>query len=95
MSAQDRRPVLRRCVACRNLRDRQLLWRLIRQADGSIALDLGMGRSAYLCPDRACLEEAKRRKRLQRSLRAQIADSIIATLDARLEGSDAATAKAR
>lgn len=87
--------MLRRCVACRTLRDRQLLWRLIRQADGSIALDLGMGRSAYLCPDRNCLEEAKRRKRLQRSLRAQIADSIIATLDARLEASDAATAKAR
>ncbi|MCX5969416.1 MAG: YlxR family protein [Cyanobacteria bacterium] len=95
MSARIRRPVLRRCVACRSLQDRQLLWRLIRQADGSIALDLGMGRSAYLCRDRACLEEAKRRKRLQRSLRAQIADSIIATLDARLEGSDAATAKAR
>jgi hypothetical protein len=95
VSAPNRRPVLRRCVACRDLRDRQLLWRLIRQADGSIALDQGMGRSAYLCPDRACLEEARRRKRLQRSLRSQIADSIIATLDARLEASDAATTKAR
>lgn len=87
--------MLRRCVACRDLRDRQLLWRLIRQVDGSITLDQGMGRSAYLCPDRACLEEAKRRKRLQRSLRCQIADSIIATLDARLEANDTATAKAR
>jgi len=95
VSAENRRPVLRRCVSCRSLQDRQLLWRLIRQADGSIALDLGMGRSAYVCRDRACLEEAKRRKRLQRSLRSQIADSIIATLDARLEASDAATAKAR
>ncbi|MFZ0406525.1 MAG: YlxR family protein [Cyanobium sp.] len=95
MSARSSRPVLRRCVACRDLRDRQLLWRLIRQVDGSITLDQGMGRSAYLCPDRACLEEAKRRKRLQRSLRCQIADSIIATLDARLEANDTATAKAR
>jgi predicted RNA-binding protein YlxR (DUF448 family) len=43
-----------------------------------------MGRSAYLCPDRACLEEARRRKRLQRGLRCAVAEAILLDLEARL-----------
>ena len=95
MGTEEQRPVLRRCVACRKLLDRRLLWRVIRQPDGTISLDLGMGRSAYVCPERNCLEEARRRKRLQRSLRCQVADSIIATLEARLETSAPPGSEAR
>ncbi len=95
MTTPLQRPVLRRCVSCRSLLDRCLLWRVIRLAEGGIALDQGMGRSAYLCRSRACLEEAKRRKRLQRALRCLVADSIIASLEARLPASDSATAEAR
>lgn len=80
----SRRVVLRRCIACRELLDRQQLWRVIRLAEGGLCLDQGMGRSAYLCPSQACLEEAKRRKRLQRALRCQVADSIVASLERRL-----------
>jgi uncharacterized protein len=80
-----RRPVLRRCVACRTLIDRAGLWRVIRLADGSVALDEGMGRSAYLCPTPACLEEARRRRRLPRALRCQVPDSILTTLQARMQ----------
>jgi predicted RNA-binding protein YlxR (DUF448 family) len=89
------RPVLRRCVACRCLVDRRQLWRVIRLAGGGIALDQGMGRSAYLCPDPACLEDARRRKRLQRALRCQIADSIISALAGRLDDHAGADAEAR
>ncbi len=78
------RPVLRRCVSCRQLQDRSLLWRIIRRHEGGIALATGMGRSAYLCPRLECLEEARRRKRLQRALRCQVADSIYAALEQRL-----------
>jgi predicted RNA-binding protein YlxR (DUF448 family) len=81
------RPVLRRCVSCRRLRDRRQLWRVVRRADGSVGLDEGMGRSAYLCPELPCLEEARRRRRLQRGLRCAVDDAIMASLQARLEGS--------
>lgn len=79
--------MLRVCVACRRTLDRRSLWRVIRLADGSIALDEGMGRSAYVCPRRDCLEEARRRKRLARALRRQVPDSILARLESRLGGS--------
>ncbi len=78
--------VLRRCVACRVLADRRGLWRVVRLASGGIQLDQGMGRSAYLCPCRDCLEEARRRRRLQRSLRCQVADALLDLLDERLDG---------
>jgi hypothetical protein len=76
--------VLRRCVTCRALLDRQQLLRVIRLAEGGMALDEGMGRSAYLCPTESCFEEAKRRKRLQKALRCQVSDSIYAALAQRL-----------
>ncbi len=78
------RPVLRRCVACRQLRDRTALWRLVRLASGGLALDGGMGRSAYLCPEPACLDEARRRRRLQRSLRCPVEETIFQSLEGRL-----------
>jgi hypothetical protein len=82
-------------VACRELLDRRQLWRVIRLADGGLALDEGMGRSAYLCPRRDCLEEARRRKKLQKGLRCQVADSIYAALEQRLHATSSAGSEAR
>lgn len=75
---------MRRCVACRQLLDRSQLWRVIRLADGGLRLDRGMGRSAYLCPNPACLEEARRRRRLQRALRCPVDDTLLDQLEQRL-----------
>ena len=89
------KPVLRRCVSCRELLNRQQLWRIIRLAEGGIGLDQGMGRSAYLCPNQVCLEEAKRRKRLQRALRCQVAETIVEILEQRLNTSADPASEAR
>jgi predicted RNA-binding protein YlxR (DUF448 family) len=78
------RPVLRCCVACRTLRDRRELWRVVRQAGGGVVLDQGMGRSAYVCPQLSCLEETRRRRRLPRALRCPVDESLLETLMQRL-----------
>lgn len=64
--------------------DRRLLWRLIRDHRDGVLLDKGMGRSAYLCPRKTCLEEAYRRKRLQKALRCQVPETVLAALEQRL-----------
>ncbi|MEB3173427.1 MAG: YlxR family protein [Cyanobacteriota bacterium] len=87
--------MLRRCVSCRQLVDRDQLWRVIRLAGGGLALDGGQGRSAYLCPTQACFDEARRHKRLQRALRVPVADSILNRLESRLSGSADASSEAR
>ena len=89
------RPVLRRCVTCRQLLDRQQLWRVIRDHQEGVVLDEGMGRSAYLCPNEACLEEALRRKRLQKALRCQVPNSVVEVLQKRLNHSFDSAAEAK
>ncbi|MEY2978321.1 MAG: YlxR family protein [Prochlorotrichaceae cyanobacterium] len=79
-------PEYRRCVSCRRVAHRRELWRIVRVSpSGTLQLDQGQGRSAYLCPSRACLQEAKKRKRLERSLRSALPSSIFQTLEGRLE----------
>ena len=80
----NQQTVLRRCVACRELIDRQKLWKVTRDFQDGVVLDKGMGRSAYLCPNQACLEEALRRKRLQKALRCQVQLSVLEVLQNRL-----------
>ncbi len=87
--------VLRRCVACKKLLDRQQLWRVIRDHKDGVVLNDGMGRSAYLCPNEACLEEAQRRKRLQKALRCQVPETVFQVLQKRLIPSIGLVAKAR
>ena len=79
----NERPILRRCVACRQLLDRRQLWRVVRDHKDGVLLDTGMGRSAYLCPTEDCLEDARRRKRLQKALRCQVPDAVITALQER------------
>ncbi len=91
----NQRPVLRRCVACRKLLDRQQLWKVTRDHQDGVVLEGGMGRSAYLCPNEACFEDAWRRKRLQKALRCQVPDSVIKVLQKRLNHCIFPAAKAR
>ena len=88
------RPILRRCVACRQLLDRRLLWRVVRDHRDGVLLEQGMGRSAYLCPQESCLEDARRRKRLQKALRCQVPETVLSTMQERLSSTTGESAEA-
>ena len=63
----------RTCVACRQEAGKRALVRVVRDSQGRIALDAGgraPGRGAYLHRDPACLEIARKKKALDRALRA-------------------------
>ena len=91
----SQRPILRRCVACRELFDREQLLKVTRDYQDGVVLEGGMGRSAYLCPNEECLEESCRRKRLQKALRCQIPASVVEMLQKRLNPCIDAAAEAR
>ena len=90
----NQRPVLRRCVACRKLLDRKQLLKVTRDFQDGVVLEGGMGRSAYLCPKKACIEESWRRKRLQKALRCQVPASVAQMLQERLNHCSDADAEA-
>jgi predicted RNA-binding protein YlxR (DUF448 family) len=63
---------VRTCVACRRTDAKRGLFRLVRDAEGRVAIDptgKRAGRGAYLCHDPACWEQALKRRGLERALR--------------------------
>jgi predicted RNA-binding protein YlxR (DUF448 family) len=62
----------RTCIACRSVRGKRELVRLVRNKEGSIEIDATgrkQGRGAYICPERACWEKALKGRQLERSLK--------------------------
>src|SRR5574337_485437 len=61
----------RSCIACRTSRPKRALVRVYAGAAGRLGVDLGggAGRGAYVCPRRACLEQAIKRNELTRCLK--------------------------
>ena len=61
----------------------------MRSPQGEIALDrVGKmpGRGAYLCPSAQCLAKARKAKRLERALEAQIPPEVYERIEQEIEG---------
>ncbi len=80
----NQKPVLRRCVTCKKVEDRIYLFKVTKDYKDGVILDGGMGRSAYICKNETCLNEAWRRKRLQKALRCPIQRNVIEFLQNQL-----------
>jgi len=91
----SQKPILRRCVSCRKLVDRNQLLRVIRDIQGEVVLKVGMGRSAYICFSQVCIEESWRRKKLHKALRCRIPSIIFELLQMELNQCSDLTSKAR
>ena len=78
-----RREPVRTCVACRQEAGKGSLVRFIRKADGGAAIDLtgrARGRGAYLHRDPSCIEIARKKKALDRALKATVGAEVWAEL---------------
>lgn len=74
----------RTCVACRQVRDKRDLVRIVRAVDGQVLLDptgKRSGRGAYLCRERACWELALKKKILEHALQTTICAEDRAALE--------------
>ena len=80
----SRSPILRRCVSCKKVLDRKFFLKVTRDFQNGVVLVGGMGRSAYLCPNESCIEEAWKRKRLQKALRCEVKLSVFNLLQKQL-----------
>ena len=86
---QQRKIPLRRCTGCNEQKPKKELVRVVRSPQGEIALDrVGKmpGRGAYLCPSAQCLVKARKAKRLERALDAQIPPEVYERIEQEIEG---------
>ena len=68
----------RTCIACRQIREKRSLIRLVYTNDGKVEVDTSAkkpGRGAYLCPKKDCWETALKRNRLEHALRAKLSNN--------------------
>ena len=72
------------CVGCRAERPKSEMVRVVRGADGVIAIDSTgrmQGRGAYICHDPECLRAAIKKKALSRALKHPVGGEIYAMIE--------------
>ena len=82
---------MRQCLGCNEHKPKGELLRAVRSPEGTVALDFTgkkSGRGAYICKNAACLKQARRTQRLSRNLECEIPDSVMAAMEAELEGAE-------
>ena len=82
---------MRMCVACREMRAKKDLMRVVRTGEGELVLDpTGKlnGRGAYLCRDAACLQKAIKTRALERALEAPLNDALKAAMESEIGHDD-------
>ena len=74
---------MRMCVACREMRPKKELIRVVRTPEGGVTLartGRANGRGAYLCDSIDCLSRAVKTRALERALETRIDESIFDSL---------------
>jgi predicted RNA-binding protein YlxR (DUF448 family) len=85
---KTRKPPLRMCVGCREMKDKKELIRVVRTTEGAVAIDpTGKmnGRGAYICSAQ-CLVKARKKNLLGRALNHPVDDAVYDTLLEQLHG---------
>ena len=81
----------RQCMGCRERKAKRDMIRVVRQPEGTVALDFSgkmNGRGAYICPDPACLKKVQKSKALDRSLEVTIPEEVYDRLEKEMESAN-------
>lgn len=86
---RQRKVPMRQCTGCGERKEKRDLIRIIKTPEEEIIVDLTgkkNGRGAYICNSTECLQAARRRKSLERSLKTVIPDEIYERLEKEMIG---------
>ena len=70
---------LRMCISCREMMPKEKLVRIVKIKGEEPKIDMSFkaqGRGAYICKNEACIENARKRKALERTFRGQIGEEV-------------------
>jgi predicted RNA-binding protein YlxR (DUF448 family) len=77
MRAKNKHLPQRTCIACRQIKEKKSLIRLVCAENGVAEVDISgkkPGRGAYLCPKKVCWELVLKKNRLEYALRTKLSD---------------------
>lgn len=84
---QEKRVPMRKCSGCGEMIGKKGAIRVVRDKDGAVSVDptgKRSGRGAYICRDVQCLAQARKSRRLERSLKCAVPDEIYDIIDKEL-----------
>lgn len=70
---------LRMCIACRAMKDKRDLLRVVKDKTGEISVDntgKKNGRGAYICKDEECLKKLEKQKLLNKTFKTNVDDEV-------------------
>ncbi|MBR6509069.1 MAG: YlxR family protein [Clostridia bacterium] len=83
-----RKVPMRMCTACREMKPKIELIRVVKSAEGEISLDVTgkkNGRGAYICKNSECFKKAKKTDALSRAFETKVTEEIYNQLETELE----------
>ena len=79
--------VLRMCIACRQMKNKENLTRIVKLPSGEVIIDKSGkqdGRGAYICKSLSCFKKARKSKRIESSLECTIPEEIYEKMEEEL-----------
>ena len=83
---------MRMCVGCSEMKPKREMIRAVHQKDGTILLDATgklAGRGAYICPQLACLQKARKARRLEKAFSCKISAEIYDAMEQKMQEAEA------
>lgn len=80
---------LRMCIACREMKDKRSLLRIVKNKEGKIFVDLtgkASGRGAYICKDIKCIEKLKKQKILNKIFKMMVDETVYKEIEGVIVG---------
>ena len=75
---------LRQCIACRELKEKRSMLRVVKTAEGKIFLDFSSkasGRGAYVCDNPDCIKKLKKGRLLNKVFSCAVDDGVYAAVE--------------
>ena len=75
---------LRMCIACRELKEKKSMLRIVKGADGKIFIDFSSkasGRGAYICDNPVCIAKLKKQKLLNRAFSCAVDEKVYSDIE--------------
>ena len=75
---------LRQCIACRELKEKKSMLRIVKNSEGKIFLDFSWkaaGRGAYICDNPDCIKKLKKGRLLNKVFSCAVDDGVYTAVE--------------
>lgn len=81
---KEKKEPQRTCIACREMKAKREMLRIVKNADGKIFLDFSgkaSGRGAYICGAESCIKRLSKQKLLHKAFSADVPVEVYAEIE--------------